>query len=193
MAAIEHIDSVYWTRLKDGDSAALGYLYERYVDKLFHAAMRLTDNRELAKDALQEVFVQLWHYRKTLSPVNHSQGYLVKILRNTIIKKLKKEQPTAQLMMVDSMASEESNREDLLIRLDADNERRIRLDHAISSLSSRQALILKLHFYDGLSYEQIAEKLSMNYQSVNNLAFRTILRLRNHFCALLTFTFAMNL
>jgi DNA-directed RNA polymerase specialized sigma24 family protein len=70
MAAIEHIDSVYWTRLKDGDSAALGYLYERYVDKLFQAAMRLTDDRELAKDALQEVFVQLWHYRKTLSAVN---------------------------------------------------------------------------------------------------------------------------
>src|SRR6185312_6223628 len=175
MAAIENIDSIYWTRLKDGDSTALGYLYERHVDKLFLSAMRLTNNRELAKDALQEVFVQLWHYRKTLSAVNHSQSYLMKILRNTLIKKLKKEKPTAQLLMADAVASEESNREDMLIRL----------DHAISSLSSRQILILKLHFYEGLSYEQIAEKLSMNYQSVNNLAFRTILRLRNHFSAAL--------
>jgi RNA polymerase sigma-70 factor (ECF subfamily) len=111
----------------------------------------------------------------------------MKILRNTLIKKLKKEKPTAQLLMADAGASEESNREDVLIRLDTDKERRIRLDHAISSLSSRQILILKLHFYEGLSYEQIAEKLSMNYQSVNNLAFRTILRLRNHFSAALIF------
>jgi RNA polymerase sigma-70 factor (ECF subfamily) len=187
MAAIENIDSIYWTRLKDGDSTALGYLYERHVDKLFLSAMRLTNNRELAKDALQEVFVHLWHYRKTLSAVNHSQSYLMKILRNTLIRKLKKEKPTAQLLMADAVASEESNREDMLIRLDTDKERRIRLDHAISSLSSRQILILKLHFYEGLSYEQIAEKLSMNYQSVNNLAFRTILRLRNHFSAALIF------
>jgi len=58
----------------------------------------------------------------------------------------------------------------------------------MSCLSSRQVLILKLHFYEGLSYEQIAERLSMNYQSVNNLAFRTIMRLRSHICALLILT-----
>lgn len=190
MATVQNIESVYWIRLKTGDSAALGYLYERYIDKLFVVAMRLTDNRELAKDALQEVFIQLWQYRKTIGTVNHSQAYLVKILRTTLLKKLKRELPTANLVMADAMASGDSNREDILIRLDMDREQHSRLGQAMSCLSNRQLLVLKLHFYDGLSYEEIAERLSMNYQSVNNLAFRTILRLRHHFPALLAFVFA---
>lgn len=193
MATVQNIESVYWIRLKAGDSAALGYLYERYIDKLFVVAMRLTDNRELAKDALQEVFIQLWQYRKTIGTVNHSQAYLIKILRTTLLKKLKRELPTANLVMADAMASGDSNREDILIRLDMDREQHTRLGQAMSCLSNRQLLVLKLHFYDGLSYEEIAERLSMNYQSVNNLAFRTILRLRHHFPALLAFVFATSM
>ena len=193
MATVQNIESVYWIRLKTGDSAALGYLYERYIDKLFVVAMRLTDNRELAKDALQEVFIQLWQYRKTIGTVNHSQAYLIKILRTTLLKKLKRELPTANLVMADAMASGDSNREDILIRLDMDREQHNRLGQAMSCLSNRQLLVLKLHFYDGLSYEEIAERLSMNYQSVNNLAFRTILRLRHHFPALLAFVFATSM
>ena len=49
----------------------------------------------------------------------------------------------------------------------------------MSGLTTRQKLILRLHYYEGLSYEQIADRLSMNYQSVNNLAFRTIRHLRS--------------
>jgi len=188
MADTLNIDQPYWVRLRNGDADALGYLYEKHVDKLFLAAMRLTDNRELAKDALQEVFIQLWNYRKNLAEVNHSQGYMVKVLRNTLLKKIKKEQPTARLVLAESMVCPENNKEDLLIRMDSDQENRKRLTDAMSCLSSRQVLILKLHFYEGLSYEQIAEKLSMNYQSVNNLAFRTIMRLRSHICALLILT-----
>ena len=188
MADIRDIEAVYWARLKNGDVETLGYLYESYVDKLFQAAMRITDNREMAKDALQEVFIELWNYRETLCTVNYSQGYLVKVLRNILVKKLKKEQLTGHLMVAESLACPEDNREDMLISLDMDKEKRKRLSRALSNLSSRQMLILKLHFYEGLSYEQIADRLSMNYQSVNNLAFRTIMRLRSHMCTILAFT-----
>ncbi len=61
----------------------------------------------------------------------------------------------------------------------------------MSNLTSRQILILKLRFYEGLSYEQIADKLSMNYQSVNNLAFRTIMRLRQNMYSLILLACAL--
>ena len=59
-----------------------------------------------------------------------------------------------------------------------DREKKYKLQLAVSTLTKRQKLILELRFFKGLSYDQIAEKLCMNYQSVNNLAFRTILSLR---------------
>lgn len=176
------IESSCWTSLKNGDPEALGYLYDTYVDKLFQAALRITDNRELAKDALQEVFIQLWNYRSNLGEITHTQAYLIRILRNILIKKLKTEYQPGLDIIGETIASQDGNREEIIIMADTDKEIDTRLNRALANLTNRQRLILQLHFYEGLTYEQIAVRLSMNYQSVNNLAFRTIRHLRNLMC-----------
>ncbi len=175
---LQNTDAVYWNRLKKDDPQALGFLYDKYVDKLFFSALRTTDNRELAKDAVQEVFIELWNYRHGINYVQYSQSYLVKVLQSILIKKLKKENSVQHYELEDCYISPEESIENILISNDADTEKKYRLKHALSNLSNRQKQLLQLHFNEGLSYEQIAEKLSINYQSVNNLAFRTILRLR---------------
>ena len=143
------------------------------------AAMRITDNRELAKDTIQEVFIELWNYRKTLGDIIHSYSYLIKVMRSILFKKLKKENRISRSPLDESFAFSEQSIEDIIISADIDKEKKSRLHRALSNLTSRQKLVLEMRFYQGLSYDQIADKLSMNYQSVNNLAFRTILRLRN--------------
>ncbi len=75
-------DAACWRQLKQGNTEALGYLYDTYIDRLFHAALKMTDNRELAKDALQEIFIEIWHYRASIGDVNHSYSYLVKVLKS---------------------------------------------------------------------------------------------------------------
>jgi RNA polymerase sigma-70 factor (ECF subfamily) len=184
---LQNIDAVYWNRLKNGDSKALGFLYDKYVDKLFTAASHTTDDRELAKDSVQEVFIEVWNYRHTISDVQYSQSYLTKVLRSILLKKLKKENPLHHCQLQESFVSPEQNIESILISMDADKEKKYRLKQALTKLSTRQKQVLQLHFDDGLGYEQIAEKLSINYQSVNNLAFRSILRLRNLMFSILLF------
>ena len=176
---LHNIDALYWNRLKNGDSQALGFLYDKYVDKLFIAAMHTIENRELAKDSVQEVFIEIWNYRNTISDIQYSQSYLTKVLRSILFKKLKKENPALHYQLQESFASPEQTIENIIISKDTDNEKRKSLKLAFTKLSTRQKLVLQLHFDEGLSYEQIAEKLSIKYQSVNNLAFRSILRLRN--------------
>ncbi|HEV2480983.1 MAG TPA: sigma-70 family RNA polymerase sigma factor [Puia sp.] len=171
------IDPDCWGRLKKGDPAALGELYDVYVDKLFLVATGLTDQRELARDALQEVFIELWKYRESLGDIQYPLAYLSKVLRSILIRKLKKEFPKKHLPVEEALLHLE-DRENHSIGFDDGSEITTRLNHAISSLTTRQKLIIRLHYYEGLSYEQIAEKLRMNYQSVNNLAFRTIRHLR---------------
>jgi len=186
---IPPIDAVYWNRLKKSDVQALGYFYDKYVDRLFMAAMRITDNRELAKDTIQEVFIELWNYRNTLGDIIHSYSYLIKVMRSILFKKLKKENRISRSPLAESFAFSEQSIEDIIISADIDKEKKSRLHRALSNLTSRQKLVLEMRFYQGLSYDQIADKLSMNYQSVNNLAFRTILRLRNQLHIFLIFTY----
>jgi len=186
---IPPIDAVYWNRLKKSDVQSLGYFYDKYVDRLFIAAMRITDNRELAKDTIQEVFIELWNYRNTLGDIIHSYSYLIKVMRSILFKKLKKENRISRSPLDESFAFSEQSIEDIIISADIDKEKKSRLHRALSNLTSRQKLVLEMRFYQGLSYDQIADKLSMNYQSVNNLAFRTILRLRNQLHIFLIFTY----
>lgn len=177
-ANIPHVGPDCWDRLKKGDQTALGELYDTYAGKLFLVASGFTDDRELAKDALQEVFIELWNYRESIGTIQYPHAYLAKVLRSILIKKLKK-QPGRQVSFEEIFIDREASPEDALISLHTGNELAARLDNAMSRLTTRQKLILRLHYYEGLSYEQIAQKLRMNYQSVNNLAFRTIRHLRS--------------
>lgn len=179
LATVKNTDSVYWHRLQQGDADALGFLYDTYADKLFLSAMRVTDNRELAKDAVQEVFIELWNYRQTISEIQYSQSYLTKVLRSILLKKIKRENLLNYKLLEESIFFPEQDIESVLIERETDQEKISRLNLAFSKLSERQQQVLELHFYKGLSYELIAEKLNINYQSVNNLCFRSILRLRS--------------
>jgi RNA polymerase sigma-70 factor (ECF subfamily) len=100
---------------------------------------------------------------------------------------LKADQPKKHILLEEALTALDGSREDQLIALETDSEIATRLNHAIDRLTSRQKLILRLHYYEGLSYAQIAERLSMNYQSVNNLAFRTIRQLRSVMACFLFF------
>jgi RNA polymerase sigma factor (sigma-70 family) len=178
-ADFNNVDPACWVRLKQGDASALGELYDFYVDKLFLAASAITSDRELVKDSLQEVFIEIWTYRETIGQVQYPQAYLTKVLRSILVKKLKKKEKLACYPLEETLPGLDDNREDAIIFLDTDREMKTRLSDAMKKLTTRQKLILQFHFYEGLSYEQIARKLNMNYQSVNNLAFRTIRHLRN--------------
>jgi RNA polymerase sigma-70 factor (ECF subfamily) len=183
-AKTAHIDTSYWARLKKGDPQALGYFYDTYADKIFVTALRMTPDRELAKDALQEVFIEIWNYRNTLGDVMHTQSYLIKVMRSILLKKLKKESQYSPHAVVDTLVSAEESIEEIIVSSDIDKEKKGRLKVALSNLTNRQKQVLEMRFNEGLSYEQIADKLSMNYQSVNNLAFRTIHRLRSQLLAI---------
>ena len=176
---LQNIDSIYWNRLKQGDSEALGILYDKYIDKLFLTALRITDNRELAKDAVQEIFIEIWNYRYTLSDIHYSESYLTKVLKSLLLKKIKIENAAHHYQLQAAHISPEQDIESLIISRDTAVEKSAKLSQAIAKLSARQKQVLELHFDEGLSYELISKKLQINYQSVNNLLFRSILRLRN--------------
>lgn len=175
-------DAASWRQLKEGNTDALGYLYDTYIDRLFHAALKMTDNRELAKDALQEVFIEIWHYRLSIGEVNHSYSYLVKVLKSIILKKVKRKVIINELHDNEHGFEKVDNIEEVIISSERITEQKNRLNIALEQLTSRQKQVVRLRFFEGLTYEQIAIKLSMNYQSVNNLAFRAMLSLRKQMC-----------
>src|SRR3546814_7221296 len=124
-----------------------------------------SDLRDVAKDAVQETFIALWSYRNTLGDIRHSQGYLVKVMRSLLLKNLRagkaivKEELTEQPYLIETGMDEQ------IILADEEQERKDKLEYALSKLSLRQKEIVELHFYEGLRREQIAARLGIKYRS----------------------------
>ncbi len=77
-------------RIAMGDRQALSSLYAATSAKLFGVALRVLDDRHEAEDALQEIFVKVWHhadrYRSNgLSPMT----WLITVARNHAIDRLR--------------------------------------------------------------------------------------------------------
>lgn len=63
-----HEDEVLlWLQFKNGDRDAFAALYQKFIIPLIAYGTRLCPDRELLKDQIQELFVELWNSRENLS------------------------------------------------------------------------------------------------------------------------------
>lgn len=60
------IESDFIEKLKQGDTAAFSALFLAYYQDLVHFACRLTSNKDVAEEIVQEAFVRLWEGREML-------------------------------------------------------------------------------------------------------------------------------
>lgn len=76
--------------LQRGDKYALNLLYENYSDSLYGSILKVTQNEEVAEDALQETFIKVWKNAKKYDPSKAKLfTWLFRIARNTAIDKLR--------------------------------------------------------------------------------------------------------
>ncbi|CAN0459472.1 unnamed protein product, partial [Phaeothamnion confervicola] len=71
-------------RLHAGE--ALEWLFSKYSDALHRYALSLSGRRELAEDAVQEVFLRLSSDLKKLPAITHPQAYLYRAVRNQVLR-----------------------------------------------------------------------------------------------------------
>jgi len=79
-------DKELWTLLRNGNKEAFSVLCKRHLQSLYTFGLRLTNRRELIKDALQELFIDFWKKRATLSEVEHVKVYLIKSFRYKLLR-----------------------------------------------------------------------------------------------------------
>jgi RNA polymerase sigma factor (sigma-70 family) len=68
--------------------------------------------------------------------------------------------------------------EEIIIQGEACEQRQQALKQALQSLPARQKEVLFLRYYNGMSYDEIEQILSINYQSIRNHIYRATQRLR---------------
>ena len=169
-----------WLCMTKGDKNAFLNIYEENYQKLFSYGYSLTCDKDLTKDCIQEVFMEIWNTRITLkSDVNNVQAYLFTWLRRKISSVHLGIQREAYFHSSFNIYDEnEHSYEDLLVAFQNSKERREKLAKALNNLTPKQVEMVRLKFFEKLTYAQIAEKTNLTTHTIYNTIFLAIQLLR---------------
>lgn len=168
-----------WKSFLEGDQKAFADLYKIYAEDLFMYGFKITAKESLIKDAIQELFIEIWNNREKIKGVNNHKAYLLKALKYKILRSLKREKRVDTLGDDEMDDMEEIVSFETLWILEEIQEERIEILHKqLKSLPERQREVLHLKYFQNLKSQQIADLLGINTQSVSNLLYRGISTLR---------------
>lgn len=142
--------------LKDGDQAALNLLYENYSDSLYGVILKITNNEEVAQDALQESFVKIWRNGKKYDAEKAKLfTWLYRIARNTAIDKLR----SFNNRFNKEVQIDKSN---VYILPSASlNQDVIDLKEHVTKLEEKYQIVLNALFFEGMTQQEASDELDI--------------------------------
>ena len=171
----------HWKAFKTGNEASFSLLYENYSPGLYNYGSKFSIDKDLIKECIQELFVQIWTKRNTIGNPAHVKNYLYKSFRNLIVKKIAQLQKNKDFEELEDYAfSVRVNIEEALIDDERRKEITEQLQLTISGLTPRQKEAIFLKFYEQLSYEEIAEVMGITVKASYKLMARSLDYLRNN-------------
>lgn len=142
--------------LEKGDSNAINLLYENYADSLYGVILKVTNDEEMAQDALQETFVKVWkNSKKYDSKKAKLFTWLYRIAKNTAIDKLR----SYNNKFEKEVQIDKSN----VYILPASNLNQDVLDlrEHVAKLDDKYQIVLKALFFEGMTQQEASEELDI--------------------------------
>lgn len=172
-----------WERLKNGEIDALGALYDEHVDKLYQYGKSLCSDNDVVKDCIHDLFLDLYKYRNNLSTPANVEYYLLKSLKNKILKDSKSNVVAVDFDENLNMQRAElvgNSIEDSMIQHEVYVEKHSKLTFAMNALTKQQRRGINLRFVEDKSYQDIAEMLNVSIESARTIVYRGIKLLRQN-------------
>ena len=182
----------------DGSHDALAELYDRHVDGVFAAARRITRDRQLAEEAVQETFLTLWNRAELY---DHRAGslsaWLHTIARNRTIDRLRAAGRRPRLVPISHATHESETDGTALDRLQATGTTvggsapppnpeaaaisawaRHQIREALAEMPEEERTVIVMAYDQELSQSEIAVRLGWPVGTVKTRTRRALGRLR---------------
>ncbi|CAM9971235.1 unnamed protein product, partial [Chrysoparadoxa australica] len=180
--AISEREDLIWESFKAGNQSSLTYIFREYSNFLFNYGCQFTSDRNLVKDCLQDLFVDLIKHRKNLKATTSIKYYLMKSFRNKLaatVSKNKKREQAEQKKEGDKLFLFSISAEVKMINGQLGREKQKLIEKKLNELPDLQREALLLYFYEGLKYHQIADLLGIKVKSSRALIYRSLESLKD--------------
>lgn len=157
-------DPDFCRRLLDGDERAFRDLFERFYPKIYQFAFNFLKRRDLSEEIVQQTFLSFWQNRAQLDVDRPVAPLLFTIARRVLIDSWRKQAVSARFRedVVRHMSMVSNETEEHILSNDLAKV----TEEALRKLTEQQQEVFRLSRYEGLSYEEIAERLRISKHTV---------------------------
>jgi RNA polymerase sigma factor (sigma-70 family) len=168
-------ESTLWAEFKKGDKRAYEVLYRRYAPLMYNYGFKFTQSADLTRDAVQEVFTELLWKSSRLGLPFSVKHYLYKALRHEIFRQVRAASRLApETEIQEACFDAEFTVEQSMIQEELTTNRQEALLGAVNSLPRRQKEVIFLRYYDGLTYDEIADIMGIEQSSVYKITYKAL-------------------
>lgn len=165
--------------LQKGNERAFTTIYERYHKLLYVVAYKYLKDNDAAKDAVQQIFLKLWEARTLFSIRINLRNYLYTMLKNHLLNEIRNNYTALEKNYELAQQTIEYENE-ILAKLE-EKEMTEQLYHAIDNLPEQKKVVCLYKLKEGLSNQEIAEKMQLSVPTVKTHYSQAIKLLREQF------------
>ncbi len=157
-----------WLLFTQGDMQAFQTIYSYHYQMLYNFGTRYLKSNEI-EDCIHDTYLNLLHYKNSLTAVSNVKAYLFKSFRNQIYKYRKDNLLEFNLNDGTIPYEEDDNNKEIILK---------ELKLLIEKLSSREREIIYLKYFQQFNNLEISELLGIKYQTVRNILAGAIKKMR---------------
>lgn len=173
-------DAVLHSQIASGNQAAFRELFEKHRSKLYNYLYTVVKSKEIAEEIVIDVFLKLWTGRELITEIRNMDAFLHKVAYNKALDFFRITARNAALQKLVRREMEAAREKQSDSKLQEWEYKDI-INRALERLSPQRRVIFTLSRIDGLSYDEIAEKLQLSRNTVRNTMAETIRSLRAYF------------
>ena len=150
-----------------GDESSFELLFGRYHERLFQYISLFIKSKPVAEEVVMDVFMKIWLGKDLITQVDNFDSFLFRVAHNKAIDFLRSvaKDPNFRELIWDNMQLTASDTADTLL-LNAEFEEKLR--EAMSLLSEQRRKVFEMSREQVMSHEQIAYRLGLSKNTVNN-------------------------
>ena len=163
--------------LSNGNEAAFRRLFDQYSPAIYRTAMVYLKEAGLAEEVVQDVFMKLWTQRERMVEVESIESWLFVVAKNTSLNEMKK------LALEKSVRTEWVERHEQSENTTDHSVRSLQYEDlirkAVGELPEQQQKVFKMAKEEGLSYQGVADELSLSPLTVKTHVSRALKSIRS--------------
>lgn len=146
-------------KIKLGDLKAFEEVFSFYEKAIYGYIFSMVGHKENAEDLAQEVFLKLYKNAAKIDAENNFKNWLYKIATNTVYDWLRKKRRGAEMFIIDDEENSFETIDDSSPYISIEDTKD--LEAALNKIKPNYRQALLLFYYEGMTYEEIADILAV--------------------------------